>query len=331
MSSESSDNLFIQTRILDKPTISGVFISTYSSSSRHTVYHIKVHSPVATWSTSKRYKEFHALHVELLKQHPMLDSTLFPPKKAFGNTSAEFVQKRQISLERYLQYLIQTLSPPPPRLLEFLDYKLYDISTVIQKLLYIVQKTADVWLKDDRVIHVTPVQLHCVTKQLTLPDSETGPNRHDLGHLYDFLYRLKRIKISPQLPPNFAIQEVLVFDLSILKSVTALLLEGFNIQNCHGVDTLRSHLQRLEIHRGISSMKEFFCRRTVSFLETVVEDPRSPEVKTSQWTSLTILDLRFNGLTEIDSSMVLLPNLEDLILSHNKISVIENLSASYSS
>ena len=32
-------------------------------------------------------------------------------------------------------------------------------------------------------------------------------------------------------------------------------LEGFNIQNCHGVDTLRSHLQRLEIHRGISSMK----------------------------------------------------------------------------
>ena len=37
MSSESSDNLFIQTRILDKPTISGVFISTYSSSSRHTV------------------------------------------------------------------------------------------------------------------------------------------------------------------------------------------------------------------------------------------------------------------------------------------------------
>ena len=50
--------------------------------------------------------------------------------------------------------------------------------------------------------------------------------------------------------------------------------------------------------------QEFFCRRTVSFLETVVEDPRSPEVKTSQWTSLTILDLRFNGLTEIDSSMV---------------------------
>ena len=65
------------------------------------------------------------LIVQLLKQHPMLDSTLFPPKKAFGNTSAEFVQKRQISLERYLQYLIQTLSPPPPRLLEFLDYKLY--------------------------------------------------------------------------------------------------------------------------------------------------------------------------------------------------------------
>ena len=35
------------------------------------------------------------------------------------------------------------------------------------------------------------------------------------------------LQISPQLPPNFAIQEVLVFDLSILKSVTALLVSGF--------------------------------------------------------------------------------------------------------
>ena len=87
--------------------------------------------------------------------------------------------------------------------------------------------SADEWLKDDRVVHITPIQLHCVTKQLTLPDDEAsmcvfycafgtpfvywcayvcmqyvsnhstivGSVKYDLGHLYDFLYQLNRVKV----------------------------------------------------------------------------------------------------------------------------------------
>ena len=54
----------------------------------------------------------------------------------------------------------------------------------------------------------------------------------------------------------------------------------------------------------VYTVKEFFCRCTVSFQETVLEDPTSLAVRSNVWKCLKVLDLRFNNLTEIDSSMV---------------------------
>lgn len=61
---------------------------------------------------------------QLQNQFPSLQSDLLPPKKAFGNTTEEFVEKRQQQLELYLQHLVHSLQPHPKELLDFLAYKL---------------------------------------------------------------------------------------------------------------------------------------------------------------------------------------------------------------
>ena len=101
------------------------------------------------------------------------------------------------------------------------DYVLQNIENE----LFMFSFSADEWLKDNRVVHITPIQLHCVTKQLTLPDDEAGmfvfccvfgapfvywctciqyvsnhstligSVKYNLGHLYDFLYQVNRVKV----------------------------------------------------------------------------------------------------------------------------------------
>ena len=69
--------------------------------------------------------------LQLQKQFSSLQSDLLPPKKAFGNTTEEFVEKRQQQLELYLQHLVHSLQPHPKELLDFLTYRL--IVSVVQQ------------------------------------------------------------------------------------------------------------------------------------------------------------------------------------------------------
>lgn len=54
-----------------------------------------------------------------------MDKKLLPPKKAFGNTSESFIQKRRGGLERYLQALLRQFEMIPFQLAMFLDFQKY--------------------------------------------------------------------------------------------------------------------------------------------------------------------------------------------------------------
>ena len=53
-----------------------------------------------------------------------------------------------------------------------------------------------------KLVEFTPLQLHCVTRRLTTAaptfgyDDSDDPDPCDLGHLFDFLYQLKRVKVE---------------------------------------------------------------------------------------------------------------------------------------
>jgi hypothetical protein len=106
----------------------------------YTVYVVEVHLNAHTWKTKRRYSEFYDVHTKLSfyakKIHAELPS--IPSKYSFrtSNLDAEFVNKRRLSLQLYLQTLVLTLQAwgmegklpryPPDELAEFLggyDYK----------------------------------------------------------------------------------------------------------------------------------------------------------------------------------------------------------------
>jgi len=106
----------------------------------YTVYVVEVHLNSHTWKIKRRYSEFYDLHNKLLFYAKKIHAELpaMPSKYSFrtSNLDAEFVNKRRLSLQLYLQTLVLTLQAwgaegklpryPPDELAEFLggyDYK----------------------------------------------------------------------------------------------------------------------------------------------------------------------------------------------------------------
>lgn len=54
-----------------------------------------------------------------------IDKKVLPPKKLIGNTNDNFIHKRRLALEKYLQYLLQQFRLLPYQLALFLDFQKY--------------------------------------------------------------------------------------------------------------------------------------------------------------------------------------------------------------
>jgi Zn-dependent M32 family carboxypeptidase len=66
-------------------------------------YKIEVQKGDQTWSVARRYNDFDALHTKLKKIHPNVKLKL-PKKKLIGNNfDRDFIIKRQIGLNEYIQ------------------------------------------------------------------------------------------------------------------------------------------------------------------------------------------------------------------------------------
>lgn len=62
--------------------------------------------PAATWSVARRYSEFHELHQKLRSMYPSVRSLDFPRRRMVMNFQSEFLRKRRLALEQYLQGLL---------------------------------------------------------------------------------------------------------------------------------------------------------------------------------------------------------------------------------
>lgn len=62
--------------------------------------------PAASWSVARRYSEFHDLHQKLRSRYPSVRNLDFPRRRVVMKFQSEFLRKRQVALEKYLQELL---------------------------------------------------------------------------------------------------------------------------------------------------------------------------------------------------------------------------------
>ncbi|KAL2827099.1 PXA domain-containing protein [Aspergillus pseudoustus] len=62
--------------------------------------------PAASWAVARRYSEFHELHHKLRMRYPSVRQLEFPRRRMVMKLQKEFLQKRRLALEAYLQKLL---------------------------------------------------------------------------------------------------------------------------------------------------------------------------------------------------------------------------------
>jgi sorting nexin-25 len=62
--------------------------------------------PAASWSVARRYSEFHDLHQKLRSRYPSVRNLDFPRRRVVMKFQSEFLRKRQVALQKYLQELL---------------------------------------------------------------------------------------------------------------------------------------------------------------------------------------------------------------------------------
>lgn len=73
----------------------------------HTVYIIRVYTPLRVWVIKRRYRDFYYLDKELRKYYPNIQFPSLPPKRYLRSSSdPEIVDQRKEQLEQYLNGLV---------------------------------------------------------------------------------------------------------------------------------------------------------------------------------------------------------------------------------
>lgn len=62
--------------------------------------------PAASWVVARRYSEFHDLHQKLRSRYPSVRNLDFPGRRVVMKFQSEFLRKRRVALEKYLQELV---------------------------------------------------------------------------------------------------------------------------------------------------------------------------------------------------------------------------------
>ncbi|CAF94647.1 unnamed protein product, partial [Tetraodon nigroviridis] len=303
----------------------------------YTVYIIEVTDGQHKWTVKHRYSDFHDLH-EKLKVEAKVDQRLLPPKKMLGKNSRSLVELRQKELQLYLQtLLLQFPAAVPTPLASFLLFHLYEMEGITAALAKELFYKGERLLQDGNVFEVRPLQLHAVSQQLRLakPTSCHGDAKTDLGHILDFMCRLRYLKIlGGKVPVGTSnIQESrLPFDLSLFKSLHHIEINACSSQQIQGLSCMRTHLTTLSIHHGTDAMMAILVPEASEFSQWEAEGEKSERDITAVvpvWRSLTTLDMSHNRISAIDRSVKLIPRVEFLDLSHNQLSSVENLQHLY--
>ncbi|XP_052213948.1 nischarin-like isoform X1 [Dreissena polymorpha] len=294
-----------------------------------TIYIIQVNVGPYSWTVKHRYSDFHDLH-EKLCSGSRLDKNLLPPKKLFGNQSETFIRKRQHDLEVYLQTVLHFVSHKMPScfasFLEFENYEIHGITQRMAEELYnkgFVINKGDSLLENREPYCTTPLHLYSLTERLKLPEPtcESGDVKRDLGHILDFITRLKCLQVvgEKKVGTSNIDMNSLQFDLSLFKSLQFLKLSLCNIGLVGGLEIVKQTLRRLTVRESIESIREVLLQDLPHWRAD------DGTLLVTHWGGVTHVDFSHNSITQIDDSMQLLPRVVHLEMSHNEIGCIENL------
>lgn len=314
---------------------------------RHALYKIDVMTKSNHWFVLRRFREFSELHKKLVSAYGV-PKDMLPPKKLTANMSLAYLEKRRQALEHYLQRLVNsnTYVSTCPEIFDFLDVRSHDVLSVTKSLAKELFTKGDAILASDEEFVLSPTQLYCITRQLQLPEpgqtiedlEEQLPA--DLGHLYSFIYRLEKLCVSSLLTKPASCQELashLEFDISLFKALKSFRLDGLQVSLISGLPAVQQQLNSVAVRFCLKTMKEFL-------VDCVQERRSAPKVKSGSvaswrsqansrlaqnrvvvqpWMSLTDLDLSNNKIAYIDSSLKLLPVLQQLNLSYNEFVMLD--------
>ena len=93
-------------------SIKSVMVGREDDGHEYALYVIEVRKqagdnmPAATWAITRRYSQFHELHKRLRARFPSVRDLDFPKRQAFLTLQKDFLQRRRVTLERYLRSLL---------------------------------------------------------------------------------------------------------------------------------------------------------------------------------------------------------------------------------
>ena len=106
---ESDSSLYGRARV----DIKSVMVGREGDGQEFAFYMIEVsrnageHMPATTWVVARRYSEFHVLHQRLRRAYPVIRHLSFPRRRLVMKMQTDFLQRRRLSLEEYLQSLLR--------------------------------------------------------------------------------------------------------------------------------------------------------------------------------------------------------------------------------
>lgn len=107
-----------------------------------------------------RYKEFDALHTQLVLNHG-LRKDLLPAKKIIGNKDPEFIERRREDLEVYIKKIVQFLEKALPlEVCSFLEFEEYEVYSIIRKMAAEVYTTGETKLMTEKSLSMNPLQVN---------------------------------------------------------------------------------------------------------------------------------------------------------------------------
>ncbi|VDI05515.1 Hypothetical predicted protein [Mytilus galloprovincialis] len=150
----------------------------------------------------------------------------------------------------------------------------------------------------------------------------SGDTKKDIGHILDFITRVKCLHVKGQQQPvgsSNILMAKLKFDLTLYKSLECVELEHCDPLLISGLETNKQSIEHLFIHYSLNSIRDIMLQDIPHWK---AEDGT---MVVSHWENLIEVDFSHNSILHIDDSVQLIPRVEVLDLSYNKLESIEHL------
>jgi len=294
-----------------------------TSTDRVTYYDIKVNVGDITWSVQKRYKEFLELHNKLVREHTVTKDIL-PGKKIMGNKDPDFIERRRVGLEIYLQTVLSFLQKSmPDELFEFLEFDKYDVILIVKKLAADFFQNGDSYLLSENGFNFNVLLLYAISERLKLPCPDSEVKEYNFSHVLEFCSKLKYLAIrggNHNVGTSNIIHNNLNFELSSFRNVSK--FECYNIASnmIYNLMTLRNSVCIITVYNSKLKTPEDIL------LSDYVHKDWSCDIDSNMiWNKVKVVDFSWNEIQTLKSLTVLTPNVITINLNGNVLNNIEDM------